>query len=70
MRPHSNHPEQLGEFQPLQMPLRLQEGLSLHEGVAHHIAQSMAGPDQPGDGAVPSDFVSERSVGASRWAAP
>ena len=34
------------------------------------VAKAVPGADQAGDGSVPAEFVSERSVGASRWAAP
>jgi hypothetical protein len=44
--------------------------LCLCTRVGHHVAKTVTGADQAGDGTVPAEFVSERSVGASRWAAP
>ena len=61
--------EQLGELLPFDLSVGIQKGLRLRERVGHHVAQAVTGADQAGDGSVPSEFVSERSVGASRWAA-
>lgn len=62
--------EQLGKLLPLDLSIGIQKGLRLHERVGHHVAKAVSGADQAGDGSVPAEFVSERSVGASRCAAP
>ena len=67
---HCDHTDQLGELLALQSPIGIQKGLRLHQRVAHQVTDAVTGADQTGDGGVPSDFVRERSVGASRWAAP
>lgn len=70
LRRHGDHAEQLGELLSLQLPVGVEKGLGLRERVGNHVAQAVTGADQAGDGSVPAEFVSERSVGASRWAAP
>ena len=70
LRCHGDHAEQLGELLSLQLPVGVEKGLRLSERVGHHVAKPVPGADQAGDGTVPAEFVSERSVGASRWAAP
>lgn len=70
LRCHGDHAEQLGELLSLQLPVGVEKGLRLRERVGHHVAQAVPGVDQAGDGTVPAEVVSERSVGASRWAAP
>jgi len=67
---HGMDAEQLGKLLPLNLSVGIQKGLSLRERVGHHVAKAVPGADQTGDGSVPPEFVSERSVGASRWAAP
>lgn len=67
---HGMNAEQLGQLLSLQLPVGIQKGLRLRERVGHHVAQAVPGADQAGDGTVPAEVVSERSVGASRWAAP
>ena len=67
---HRMNAEQLGKLLSLQLSVGIEEGLRLRERVGHHVAKAVPGADQPGDGSVPAEFVSERSVGASRWAAP
>lgn len=67
---HGMNAEQLGKLLPFDLSVGIQKGLGLRERVAHHVAQAVTGADQAGDGSVPAEFVSERSVGASRWAAP
>lgn len=67
---HGMDAEQLGKLLPLDLSVGIQKGLSLRERVGHHVAKTVTGADQAGDGSVPPEFVSERSVGASRWAAP
>ncbi len=62
--------EQLGQLLPFDLSVGIQKGLRLGERVGHHVAKAVPGADQAGDGSVPAKFVSERSVGASRWAAP
>lgn len=62
--------EQLGQLLPLDLSVCVQKGLRLCERVRHHVAKAVSGADQADDGSVPPEFVSERSVGASRWAAP
>lgn len=62
--------KQLGQLLPFDLSVGIQKGLSLRERVGHHVAKAMPGADQTGDGSVPPEFVSERSVGASRCAAP
>ncbi|AIL07551.1 hypothetical protein DP16_407 [Stenotrophomonas maltophilia] len=62
--------EQLGQLLPLDLSVGIQKGLRLGECVAHQVTEAVTGADQAGDGSVPPEFVSERSVGASRWAAP
>lgn len=62
--------EQLGKLLPLDLSVRIQKGLRLRERVGHHVAEAVPGADQAGDGGVPPEFVSKRSVGASRWAVP
>jgi hypothetical protein len=62
--------EQLGQLLPFDLSVGIQKGLRLRERVSHHVTEAMSGADQAGDSSVPSEFVSERSVGASRWAAP
>ena len=62
--------EQLGKLLPFDLSVGIQKGLRLRERVGHHVAKAVPGADQASDGSVPSEFVSERSVGASRWAAP
>ena len=67
---HGMNAEQLGKLLPFDLAVGIQKGLRLRERVGHHVAQAVTGADQAGDGSVPPEFVSERSVGASRWAAP
>lgn len=67
---HRMNAEQLGELLSLQLPVGVEKGLGLRERVGHHVAKAVTGADQAGDGSVPAESVSERSVGASRWAAP
>lgn len=67
---HGMDAEQLGKLLPFDLAVGIQKGLRLRERVGHHVAQAVTGADQAGDGSVPPEFVSERSVGASRWAAP
>ncbi len=67
---HGMDAEQLGKLLPLNLSVGIQKGLSLRERVGHHVAKAVPGADQTGDGSVPAELVSERSVGASRWAAP
>ena len=67
---HGMDAEQLGKLLPFDLSVGIQKGLRLSERVGHHVAEAVPGADQPGDGSVPAEFVSERSVGASRWAAP
>lgn len=67
---HGMNAEQLGKLLPFDLAVGIQKGLRLRERVGHHVAKAVPGADQPGDGSVPAEFVSERSVGASRWAAP
>lgn len=67
---HGMNAEQLGKLLPFDLSVGIQKGLRLRERVGHHVAQAVTGADQAGDGSVPPEFVSERSVGASRWAAP
>jgi C4-dicarboxylate-specific signal transduction histidine kinase len=55
---------------PFQLTIGVEKGLGLGERVAHQVAEAVTGADQAGDGGVPAEVVSERSVGASRWAAP
>jgi len=62
--------EQLGKLLPFDLSVGIQKGLRLSERVGHHVAKPVPSADQAGDGSVPPEFVSERSVGASRWAAP
>lgn len=63
---HGMDAEQLGKLLPLDLSVGIQKGLSLRERVGHHVAKAVTGADQTGDGSVPAEFVSERSVGASR----
>ena len=67
---HGMNAEQLGKLLPFDLSVGIQKGLRLRERVGHHVAKPVPGADQAGDGTVPAEFVSERSVGASRWAAP
>lgn len=67
---HGMNAKQLGQLLPFDLSVGIQKGLSLRERVGHHVAKAMPGADQTGDGSVPPEFVSERSVGASRCAAP
>ena len=67
---HGMNAEQLGKLLPFDLSVGIQKGLRLRERVGHHVAKAVPGADQAGDGTVPAEFVSERSVGASRWAAP
>jgi len=67
---HGMNAEQLGKLLPFDLSVGIQKGLRLRERVGHHVAKSVPGADQAGDGTVPAAVVSERSVGASRWAAP
>lgn len=69
LRGHSDHAEQLGELLALQLSIGIQKGLCLRERVTHQVTEAVTGADQTGDGGVPAEFVRERSVGASRWAA-
>ena len=62
--------EQLGKLLPFDLSVGIQKGLRLCERVGHNVAKPMPGSDQAGDGTVPAEIVSERSVGASRWATP
>lgn len=62
--------EPLGKLLPFYLSVGIQKGLRLRERVGHHVAKAVPGTNQAGDGSVPAEFVSERSVGASRWAAP
>ena len=70
LRCHGDHAEQLGELLSLQLPVGVEKGLRLSERVGHHVAKPVPCADQAGDGTVPVEVVSKRSVGASRWAAP
>ena len=74
LRCHGMNAEQLGQLLPLDLSVGIQKGLRLRERVAHQVTEAVTGADQAGDGTVPPtlppEFVSERSVGASRWAAP
>ena len=67
---HGDHTDQLCQLLALQSPIGIQKGLRLRQRIAHQVTNAVTGADQTGDGGVPSDFVRERSVGASRWAAP
>ena len=71
---HGINAEQLGKLLPFDLSVGIQKGLRLSERVGHHVAKPVPGADQAGDGTIPptlpSEFVSERSVGASRCAAP
>ena len=71
---HRMNAEQLGKLLPFDLSVSIQKGLRLSERVGHHVAQAVTGADQAGDGAIPptlpAEVISERSVGASRWAAP
>ena len=67
---HGMDAEQLGKLLPFDLSVGIQKGLRLRERVGHHVAKSVPGADQADDGTVPAEVVSERSVGASRWAAP
>lgn len=67
---HGMNAEQLGKLLPFDLSVGIQKGLRLRERVGHHVAMSVPGADQADDGTVPAEVVSERSVGASRWAAP
>ena len=67
---HGMNAEQLGQLLPLDLSVGVQKGLRLCERVGHHVAKAVPRADQAGDGNVPAEFVRERSVGASRWAAP
>ena len=67
---HGMNAEQLGKLLPFDLSVGIQKGLRLSERVGHHVAKPVPGADQAGDGTVPAEVVSERSVGASRWAAP
>lgn len=62
--------EQLGKLLPFDLAVGIQKGLRLCERVGHHVAKTVTGTDQTGDGSVPAEFVNKRSVGASRCAAP
>jgi len=70
---HGMNAEQLGKLLPFDLSVGIQKGLRLRERVGHHIAKPVPGADQAGDGTIPptlpAEFVSERSVGASRCAA-
>ena len=70
LRCHGMNAEQLGQLLPLDLSVGVQKGLRLCERVAHQVTEAVTGADQAGDGSVPAEFVSVRSVGASRWAAP
>ena len=71
---HGMNAEQLGQLLPFDLSVGIQKGLRLCERVGHHVAKAVPGADQAGDGTIPptlpAEVVSERSVGASRWAAP
>ena len=67
---HGMNAEQLGKLLPFDLFVGIQKGLRLSERVGHHVAKPVPGVDQAGDCTVPAEVVSERSVGASRWAAP
>ena len=67
---HGMNAEQLGKLLPFDLSVGIQKGLRLRERVGHHVAQAVPSADQAGNGTVPAAVVSERSVGASRWAAP
>jgi len=67
---HGMNAEHLGQLLPFDLAIGIQKGLGLRERVGHHVAKAVSGADQAGDGTVPAEVVSERSVGASRWAAP
>lgn len=62
--------EQQGKLLPFNLSVGIQKGLRLSERVGHHVAKPVPGADQAGDGTVPAEIVSERNVGASRWATP
>lgn len=65
-----NNAEQLDELLSADEAIGVEKGLRLRERVAHQVTEAVSGADQAGDGGVPLEFVSERSVGASRRAAP
>lgn len=67
---HGMNAEQLGKLLAFDLSIGIKKGLRLRERVGHHVAKPVPGADQAGDGTVPAEFVSERSVGASCWAAP
>jgi len=67
---HGMDAEQLGKLLPLNLSVGIQKGLRLRERVGHHVAKAVSAANQASDGGIPPEFVSERSVGASRWAAP
>lgn len=67
---HGMNADQLGKLLPFDLSVGIHKGLRLCERVGHHVAKAVTGADQAGDGGVPAELVSERSVGASRWAAP
>ena len=65
-----NNAEQLNELLSGQKAIGIQKGLGLRQRIAHQVTEAVTGADQAGDGGVPAERVSERSVGASRRAAP
>ena len=67
---HRMNAEQLGKLLPFDLSVGIQKGLRLSERVGHHVAKPVPGADQAGDRTVPAEIVSERNVGASRWATP
>mgnify|MGYP001610186959 FL=1 len=70
LRCHGMNAEQLGKLLPFDLSVGIQKGLRLCGRVGHHVAHAVPGADQAGDGTVPAEFVSERSVGERRSAAP
>ena len=67
---HGMDAKQLDELLSGQKAIGLEKGLGLRQRVAHRVTEAVTGADQAGNGRVPLEFVSERSVGASRRAAP
>ena len=67
---HGMTAEQLGQLAAFDLSVGIQKGLRLRERVGQHVAKAVPGADQAGDGRATAAVVSERRVGASRWAAP
>lgn len=70
LRGHRRDAQLLGHLLAFEQTDGIQKGLRLCECVGHHVTKAVPGANQAGDGSVPPEFVSERSVGASRSAAP